>query len=129
MFTSTIIAVILYGITTAMVIGVFAQNKKQLLSIISGNGVGEEDPHLTFLDNHKYKPFIGAVVFSIIFMLALLFENIHKEEVPMSSNRAIKKVETTTEQLSREGFSEIIKTNSKNKTTDNNNTKKRKLNE
>jgi uncharacterized protein YacL len=125
-FVSMIISVVLYGVTIAMVIGVFTQNKKHLLSIIENNGKGKENPHLTFLDNHKYKPFIGAVVFSIIFMLALLFENIHKEGVPMSDNKSVKKVEITKGQLSREGFSEIVKANSENKTKpDNNNTEKK----
>ena len=92
------IAVILYGITVAMIIGVFAQNKKQLLSIISGNGKGEENPHLTFLDNHKYKPFLGAVIASIVFMFALLFANINKKNVT----------------LSHEGFSQVVTANKKN---------------
>lgn len=123
MFISTIIAVILYGITVAMVIGVFAQNKKQLLSIISSNGIGEEDPHLTFLDNHKYKPFIGAVIASIVFMLSLLFTNVHKEKVEMTDKKTI---ETPKPELSREGFSEIVKANSKNQNKDNNTSKKEK---
>jgi len=119
MFTSTIIAVILYGITAAMVIGVFAQNKKQLLSIISGNGAGEEDPHLTFLDNHKYKPFIGAVIASIVFMLSLLFTNIHENKVVIINKKI---PEAHKKELSRESFN----VNSQNKNKDNNSSKKEK---
>lgn len=129
-FISMIISVILYGITVAMVISVFVQNKKQLLSIIATNGKSEENPYLSFLDGHKYKPFIGAVAFSIIFLFALLFENIYKEKVPMSNNQNVVKSKITKVELSREGFSEVVKANSKNTTKpDNNNTKKRELNE
>ena len=119
MFISTIIAVILYGITVAMVIGVFAQNKKQLLSIISGNGVGEEDPHLTFLDNHKYKPFIGAVIASIVFMLSLLFTNIHKNKVEMINQKTTK---APKKELSHESFR--VNSQNQNKSKDNNISKK-----
>ncbi len=79
MFIFMVISTLLYGVTVAMVLGVFAQNKKQLLSIISTNGIGEENPHLSFLDKHKYKPFIFAVFFSILFMLALIYKHVNSE--------------------------------------------------
>src|SRR5574344_1742425 len=47
MFISLIISILFSGITIAMVLIVFTKNKKQLLSIISTNGKGEEDPHLS----------------------------------------------------------------------------------
>jgi len=78
------LAVLLYGVTIAMVIGVFVQNKKLLLSIIEGDGESDENPHLTFLDKYKYMPFIGAVIFSIVFMLVLMFDNFNRNEVKAS---------------------------------------------
>ena len=122
MFSSTIIAVVLYGITTAMIIGVFAQNKKQLLSIISSNGVGEEDPHLTFLDNHKYKPFIGAIIASVVFMLSLLFTNIHKVKVDIIDRK-------TTKLPKKEVSCKWLSIKSQKEGKDNNSSKKGKLNE
>lgn len=80
-FISMILSTLLYGVTVAMVLGVFAQNKKQLLSIISINGKGEEDPHLTFLDKHKYKPFVLAVFFSMVFVLALVYKNVNVKNI------------------------------------------------
>ncbi len=114
MFISMILAVILYGVTVAMVIGVFAQNKKQLISIISTNGKGEEDPHLTFLDKHKYKPFMSAIVFSIVFMLALMYNNINKKESLVSEENYEPNI-SNIEGLknSNEGFSEVVTANAK----------------
>lgn len=115
MFISMILSVLLYGATVGMIIGVFSQNKKQLLSIISTNGIGEENPHLSFLDAHKYKPFIGAIVFSIVFMLALVYENINKKEVPVSGqNKETNVCEIEGLQSSNEGYSEIVTANTKN---------------
>jgi preprotein translocase subunit SecG len=90
MFISLIIAILFLGVTIAMVLSVFAQNKKQLLSIISTNGKGEEDPHLSFLDKHKYKPFAIAIIASIIFMLALIYENVHKKEIDSKEKNEVK---------------------------------------
>ena len=90
MFISLIIAILFSGVTIAMVLSVFAQNKKQLLSIISTNGKGEEDPHLSFLDKHKYKPFAIAIIASIVFMLALIYENVHKKEIDSKEKKEIK---------------------------------------
>lgn len=90
MFISLIIAILFLGVTIAMVLSVFAQNKKQLLSIISTNGKGEEDPHLSFLDKHKYKPFAIAIIASIVFMLALIYENVHKKEIDSKEKKEIK---------------------------------------
>ncbi|NOQ32255.1 MAG: hypothetical protein GQ570_14155 [Helicobacteraceae bacterium] len=129
---SMVLAVILYGVTTAMVIGVFAQNKKQLISIISNNGKADENPKLTFLDEHKYKPFISAIFFSIVFMLALMYNNINKKE-PTVSNQNQEHNNSGTEELksSNEGFSGVTTANTKgttkaqqvdiNKTTPDNN--------
>ena len=90
MFISLIIAILFSGVTIAMVLSVFAQNKKQLLSIISTNGKGEEDPHLSFLDKHKYKPFAIAIIASIIFMLALIYENVNKKGIDNKEKKEIK---------------------------------------
>ena len=90
MLISLIIAILFLGVTIAMVLSVFAQNKKQLLSIISTNGKGEEDPHLSFLDKHKYKPFAIAIIASIVFMLALIYENVHKKEIDSKEKKEIK---------------------------------------
>ncbi len=90
MFISLIIAILFLGVTIAMVLSVFAQNKKQLLSIISTNGKGEEDPHLSFLDKHKYKPFAIAIIASMIFMLALIYENVHKKEIDSKEKNEVK---------------------------------------
>ncbi len=90
MFISLIIAILFSGVTIAMVLGVFAQNKKQLLSIISTNGKGEEDPHLSFLDKHKYKPFAIAIIASIVFMLALIYENVNKKEIDSKEKNEVK---------------------------------------
>lgn len=115
MFISMILAVLLYGVTVAMVISVFAQNKKQLISIISTNGKGEEDPHLSFLDKHKYKPFISAIVLSIVFMLALLYDNISKKEPIMNVQKKELSISDTKGLVSsNEGFSEVVTANVKN---------------
>lgn len=90
MFISLIIAILFSGVTIAMVLSVFAQNKKQLLSIISTNGKGEENPHLTFLDKHKYKSFVVTIIASIVFMLALIYENVHKKEIDNKEKKEIK---------------------------------------
>lgn len=90
MFISVNIAILFLGVTIAMVLSVFAKNKKQLLSIISTNGKGEEDPHLSFLDKHKYKPFAIAIIASIVFMLALIYENVHKKEIDSKEKKEIK---------------------------------------
>ena len=90
MFISLIIAILFLGVTIAMVLSVFAQNKKQLLSIISTNGKGEEDPHLSFLDKHKYKPFAIAIIASIVFMLALIYENVNKKEIDSKEKNEVK---------------------------------------
>ena len=90
MFISLIIAILFSGVTIAMVLSVFAQNKKQLLSIISTNGKGEEDPHLSFLDKHKYKPFAIAIIASIVFMLALIYENVNKKEIDSKEKNEVK---------------------------------------
>ncbi|MCG3707809.1 hypothetical protein ACOTVP_10510 [Aliarcobacter butzleri] len=90
MLISLIIAILFLGVTIAMVLSVFAQNKKQLLSIISTNGKGEEDPHLSFLDKHKYKPFAIAIIASIVFMLALIYENVNKKEIDSKEKNEVK---------------------------------------
>lgn len=90
MFISLIIAILFSGATIATVLTVFARNKKQLLSIISTNGKGEEDPHLSFLDKHKYKPFAIAIIASIIFMLALIYENVNKKGIDNKEKKEIK---------------------------------------
>lgn len=90
MFISLIIAILFLGVTIAMVLSVFAQNKKQLLSIISTNGKGEEDPHLSFLDKHKYKPFAITVIASIVFMFALIYENVNKKEIDRKEKKEVK---------------------------------------
>ena len=90
MFISLIIAILFSGVTIAMVLSVFAQNKKQLLSIISTNGKGEEDPHLSFLDKHKFKPFAIAIIASIVFMLALIYENVNKKEIDRKEKKEVK---------------------------------------
>lgn len=90
MFISLIIAILFSGINIAMVLSVFAQNKKQLLSIISTNGKGEEDPHLSFLDKHKYKSFVVTIIASIVFMLALIYENVNKKEIDSKEKNEVK---------------------------------------
>lgn len=90
MFISLIIAILFSGVTIAMVLSVFAKNKKQLLSIISTNGKGEEDPHLSFLDKHKYKPFAITVIASIVFMFALIYENVNKKEIDRKEKKEVK---------------------------------------
>ena len=90
MLISLIIAILFLGVTIAMLLSVFAQNKKQLLSIISTNGKGEEDPHLSFLDKHKYKPFAIAIIASIVFMLALIYENVNKKEIDSKEKNEVK---------------------------------------
>lgn len=114
---SMVLAVILYGVTVAMVIGVFAQNKKQLISIISNNGKADENPKLTFLDEHKYKPFISAIFFSIVFILALMYNNINKKEPTVSNQNQehnISDIEGL--EISNEGFSGVATANAKNTT-------------
>ena len=66
------------------------ENKKQLLSIISTNGKGEEDPHLSFLDKHKYKSFVVTIIASIVFMLALIYENVNKKEIDSKEKNEVK---------------------------------------
>ena len=90
MFISLIIAILFSGVTIATVLTVFAKNKKQLLSIISTNGKGEEDPHLSFLDKHKYKPFAITVIASIVFMFALIYENVNKKEIDRKEKKEVK---------------------------------------
>lgn len=90
MFISLIISILFSGITIAMVLSVFTQNKKQLLSIIATNGKGEEDPHLSFLDKHKYKPFAIAIIASIVFILALIYGNVNKKETDTKEKKEIK---------------------------------------
>jgi|GEM_PF-1397673 len=108
MFISMIMSVFLYGITAAMVLGVFFQNKKQLLAIITNDGEAEENPHLTFLDKWKYLPFISAIVTSVVFILALTYSNINQKDNQMSEKKIIKGVSA------QDGISGIVKASQSN---------------
>ena len=104
MLFSMILSVILYGITAAMVLAIFSQNKKQLLTIIVNDGRAEENPHLSLLDKWKYLPFILAIIASIVFMLALTYSNINQKE-----NKMNEKTTMLNGTYAQDGFSGIAK--------------------
>lgn len=92
MFITLVLSVLLYGMTTAVIMMIFSQNKKLLLSIISTDGIGEEQSSLSFLDSYKYYPFISAVAMSIIFIFALVYTNINKSGIYIDDKNKIQNI-------------------------------------
>jgi hypothetical protein len=103
MFICIIVSLIMFSITVLMVLGIFYFNKKQIVSIIKGNGKSDEIKELTWLDKFKYLPFAIAIIASMFFTLSLVYKSTGKEIKQMT--------EKENTQIKKLGYSEISSAN------------------